>query len=419
MNDRSNIRRVVVTGIGVVAPNGCQLDRFWDSLCAGESAAAEITRFSTEGLPTRIGCEVTSLNVGDYMDARKAKRFERSIRYGIAAAKMALTDSGMSLENMDPDRAGIVEGTSVSGMESTFKGQLAFNSKGYKSMSPFTLINAYCGGCSGEIALELGAKGHVITLGTGSASGNDAIGYALEMIARDEVDLMVAGGSEAPILAPLWGAFCLTRTMTKRNDDPKGAMRPFDRRRDGFLLGEGGAYLVLEELSHALLRGARIYAEVAGHGKSCEAFHSVAPQPEGAGLQRAMQKALRRAGMHTTEIDYINLHGTATDANDLVETRAVKHLFGDHARRVSVSSTKPVTGHLLGASGALESAIACLAIQREMIPPTINLKEPEEGCDLDYVTDGARPYPVRAAMNLSAGFGGKNSCLILRQYRPE
>jgi 3-oxoacyl-[acyl-carrier-protein] synthase II len=238
-------RRVVITGIGVVAPNGCDLDTFWNSVRTGTSAAAPVTRFDVSQLPNKVACEVTQFDAGRFMDAKKAKRFELSIRFGIGAARMAAKDAGVDFSKLDPDRAGIVEGTTVSGMESSFKGQTTFEQRGYRHMSPFTLINAYCGGGSGEIALELGIKGHAISLSTGSASGNDAIGHAFDLIQHDEADVFVAGGAESPILAPLWGAFCLTKVMTARNDEPKGAMRPFDRTRDGFLLGEGAAFLAV------------------------------------------------------------------------------------------------------------------------------------------------------------------------------
>ena len=284
-------------------------------------------------------------------------------------------------------------------------------------MSPFTLINAYCGGGSGEVALELGCKGLAVTYSSGSASGNDIMGYAASLIQRDEVDVMVAGGSEAPLLAPLWAAFCQMKVMTKRNDDPQHSMRPFERSRDGFLLGEGAGFVVLEELSHALDRGAPIYAELLGHGRSCEAYDSVAPHPEGVGMYRAMEKALRQARLHASEISYINAHGTATDTNDQVESLAIKKLFGPHARRVAISGTKPVTGHMLAAAGAIETVICALAIKHQVIPPTINFQEPADGCDLDYVPNQPRAYPTRVAMNLNVGFGGKNSCLILREYQ--
>src|SRR5438876_6080607 len=262
--------------------------------------------------------------------------------------------------------------------------------------------------------MGLGSKGHAVTYFSGSCSGNDAIGYGLQMIQNEEVDVMVAGGAEAPLLDGFWSGFCVTGVMTSRNETPAESMRPFDKSRDGFLLGEGAAFVVLEELSYALARGARIYAEVAGHGRSCEAYHSVSPHPDGVGLYRAMEKALRRARLHVSEVDYINAHGTATEANDLVETRAIKRLFGEHARRLAVSSTKPVSGHLLAAAGPLETVVCVLTLTHKEIPLTLNFKEPAEGCDLDYVPGESRAYPVRVAMNINSGFGGKNSCLILK-----
>lgn len=411
-------RRVVITGMGVIAPNGCDLDSFWKSVVQGVSAADKVTRFDTSNVPTKIAAEIKGFDCGRYMDPKKARRYDLSIQYGVSAARLATQHAGIDFKTFDPDRAGIVEATSISGMESTLKAHTAFLAKGYKGMSPFTFINAYCGGGSGEIALELGIKGHAITYCSGSASGNDAIGYAMRMIRDDEVDIMLAGGAEAPLMEGFWNGFCVTKVMTRHNKIPQEAMRPFDREHDGFLLGEGAAFFVLEELSHALARGATIHAEALGHGRSCEAYHSVAPHPDGLGMIRAMQKALRDARLHAGEIQYINAHGTATETNDLVETRAIKKVFGEQAYRVAVSSTKPVTGHLLGAAGAVETAICALTLQHKMLPPSINLTEPADGCDLDYIPGPARHYPVRAVMNLNTGFGGKNSCLILGDFRP-
>jgi 3-oxoacyl-[acyl-carrier-protein] synthase II len=417
MPDPHSRRRVVITGMGVISACGQNLDKFWDRIVRGDSAATQVTRFETSKVPYKIAAELQDFKLGDYMEAKKGRRFDLSVQYAVAASSLAAKDASVNFEQFDPDRVGIVEGTSVSGMEASFKGQTAFETKGYRSMSPFTLINAYSGGGSGEVALELGIKGHALTYSSGSASGNDVIGYALKMIRDDEVDVMVAGGTEAPLLAPLWGAFCLTRVMTSRNDAPKTSMRPFDKQRDGFLLGEGAAFLVMEELAHALGRGARIYAEVLGHGRSVEAYHSVAPHPEGIGMYRAIEKALRDASIHATDVDYINVHGTATETNDLVETKAIKRLFQEHARRLAVSSTKPVTGHLLAAAGALETVVCALAAHRQIIPMTANLSDPAEGCDLDYVMGRSRPYPPRVVLNTSVGFGGKNSCLVLRRFQ--
>jgi 3-oxoacyl-[acyl-carrier-protein] synthase II len=406
-------RRVVITGMGVIAPNGQDLDTFWRSVRDGVSAAGWVTKFDTSPFPNRVAAEVKEFDASRYMDPKFAKRLDLSIQYGIAAAKLAMQDASLNPDDFDAERIGIVEATSISGLESTLKSHRAFLSKGYRGISPFTFVNSYCGGGSGEIARELGIKGHAITYCSGSCSGNDAIGYALRMIQMDEVDAMVAGGADAPLMEAFWGGFCVARIMTRRNTEPQRAMRPYDRSRDGVLLGEGGAFVVLEELTHALLRKARIYAEVMGHGRSCEAYDSVAPHPEGIGLSRAMQKALHDAHVTPEDIDYINPHGTATAEHDLVEVQAIKRAFGASAYRVAVSATKPVTGHLLGAAGALETVVCALAVHHRVIPPTINLLQPAEGCDLDFVPSLARPYPLRRVMNLNTGFGGKNSCLIL------
>jgi 3-oxoacyl-[acyl-carrier-protein] synthase II len=403
--------------MGVIAPNGKDLATFWRSIRDGITATAPLTRFDAGHLPSRTAAEVRDFDLSLYTDPKKAHRFDLSIQYGLAAARLALDDASADLVTRNPERIGIIEGTSVSGMESSFKGQTAFEDRGYRGMSPFTLINAYTGGGAGEIALDLGIRGHAASYSSGSASGNDVMGYALRMIRDDEVDVMVAGGTEAPILAPLWGAFCRTRVMSTRNETPATAMRPFDAARDGFVLGEGAAFLVLEELSHALSRGARIYAEIGGHGRACEAYHSVAPHPDGIGMRRAIEKSLHDSGAITSDVNYINAHGTATAANDTVEIKAIKGHFGSHARRLAVSSTKGVTGHLLAAAGALESVVTALAIHHQMIPQTTNLIAPDAENDLDMVIGESRPYPIEVALNLSSGFGGKNSCLVVKRYR--
>ena len=412
-------RRVVITGMGVIAANGKDLQTFWSTIRNGISAAAPVTRFDTSNAPTRIAAEIQDFDPTRYMDPKTARRLDRSLQYSVAAARLAAQDAKLEFGEIDPDRVGIVEATSLSNNETAARTEIAYSQRGYRAASPLAMINGYCGGGSGEIALELGCKGHSITCSSGSASGNDVMGYAISMVQNDEVDVMVAGGAEAPILRQIWGVFCQTKVMTRNNDNPKEAMRPFDRQRDGFLLGEGGGYLVLEEFSHALSRGARIYAEVFGHGRSSEAYHPVAPHPDGLGVHRAIEKALRKARLHWTEVDYINVHGTATEANDIVETRAIKRLFGNHASKLAISSTKPVTGHLLAAAGAIETIVCVLALQHQEIPLTLNLKEPAAECDLDYVPSRSRPYPMRAVMNLSCGFGGKNSCLILGRHSVE
>lgn len=409
-------RRIVITGMGVISAPAQSLDKFWNCVRLGISGGKLMTRFPPGDAPTRIAAQITDFDAGEFMDAKMARRLDFSHRYGIAAAKLAARDANIDFREVDADRVGIVEGTSTSSNEAAAKADEGYQKRGYKGVGPFALINGYSGAGSGEIAKELAIRGHSITLSSSSASGNDALGYAVSMIRHEEVDVMVAGGSEAPIAPNIWGALCLGQVLSRRNETPQGAMRPFDKTRDGILLGEGAAYLVLEELSYALNRGARIYAELLGHGRSCEAYHPVAPHPEGPGYFRAIEKAMRSAQIDPEEIDYVNAHGTATDANDIVETKAIKRFFGAHAYRLAVSSTKPITGHLLGAAGALETVVCALALHHQEIPMTLNYNEPGPECDLDYVRGRSRPYPIRAALNLSSGFGGKNSCLVLRRY---
>lgn len=409
----SDQRRVVITGMGVIAPNGRELDTFWASVCSGQSAVGALTRFNPADSPSQLSAEICDWAPNEYMEQKAANRLERSQQYGIAAAKLAARDAKLDLAEIDPDRVGVVEATSLSNMEAAYRAQRAFETRGHRAISPSMMIGGYVGSGSAEIANQLGVRGHAITCSSSSASGNDVMGYALSMIQHEDVDVMVAGGAEAPLVETIFFGFAQSHAMTRWKGPPHEAMKPFDQRGDGFVLGEGSAYVVLEELSHALNRGARIYAEVLAHGRSCEAYHPMAPHPEGAGVARAMEKALRIAGIDRENVDYINPHGSANGVNDLAETRAIKTIFGPHARRLAVSSTKPVTGHSLAAAGAVETVICALSIARQEIPPTLNLVEPLAGCDLDYVTQRSRAYPVRVAMNLNSGFGGKTSCLLL------
>ncbi len=409
-------RRVVITGLGVIAPNGLDCQSFWASVRDGRSAAGLLTRFSTSGGPCRLAAEIRNFKASDYLEAKAANRMERSMVYGVAAAKMAVADAGIDFTEIDPDRTGIVEATSLSNQDALDKGRKAYDDRGHRAITPSMVIGAYVGSGSAEISSIVGCKGHAITCSSGSASGNDVMGYAKSMIQQEDVDVMLAGGAEAPIFDTGYAGFAHVRVMSRWAGEPSEAMKPFDRRADGFVMGEGAAYVVLEELSHALSRGAHIYAELLSHGRSCEAYHATAPHPDGVGLVRAMEKAYRGAGLPPTTTDYVNVHGTANVSNDLAETRAIKTFFGSHARRLSVSSTKPVTGHLLAAAGALETVVCTLAIVNQTIPPTLNLRQPHEECDLDYVANGPRPYPIRVAANLNSGFGGKTSCLLLGSY---
>ncbi|MGP8198273.1 MAG: beta-ketoacyl-[acyl-carrier-protein] synthase family protein [Limisphaerales bacterium] len=415
MKTDSSQRRVVITGMGVISPSGRDLDTFWANVRGGISAAAPVTRFDASKLPVKISAEVRDFDISDYITSRKSERFDLSVQYAVAAATLAAKDAGINLGTLDEDRVGVVEGTTVSGMESIIKAHDSYKdgNHNFRAVHPYNVLAGYCGEGSSAISLHLGIHGHAVTYCSGGASGADAIGHAARMIRLDDLDVVLAGGSEASLENSYVG-FCRIRAMTEQEGSPARAMRPFDRSRDGFLLGEGAAFLVLEELSHALGRGARIYAEIAGHGQSCEAYHVTEPHPDGVGYVRAMEKALRNARVDPSEVGYINAHGSATPQNDPIETKAVKTVLRDHAQRVAISSTKPVTGHLMGAAGALETMVCALALRHQEIPPTINLNEPDPACDLDYVPGDARSYPVKVAVNLSAGFGGRYSCLVLK-----
>ncbi len=417
MNIDAPERRVVITGMGVIAPSGKDIETFWRNVRGGISAAAPVSRFDASRLPVKIAAEVKDFDPAKFINSRKPGRFDLTIQYGVAAATLAVADSGLDIQSIEPDRIGVVEGTTISGAGSIIKARDSFveNDSNYRALHPYNVIAGYCGEGSSTISLHLGIHGHAVTYCSGCASGNDAIGYALRMIQCDDVDVAIAGGSEET-MEMLHVGFCRVRAMTEHDGEPARAMRPFDRNRDGFVLGEGAAFFILEELSHALGRGARIYAEVAGHGRSCEAYHATDPHPDGVGYARAMQKALRNARIHPNEVDYINAHGSATPQNDPIETRAIKTVFREHAKRLSISATKPITGHLMGASGAIETTICALAIARQEVPPTINLEEPDERCDLDYVPGTARSFPLKVGINLNAGFGGRYACLVLRRY---
>jgi 3-oxoacyl-[acyl-carrier-protein] synthase II len=414
--DTNHARRVVITGMGVISPSGNDLDTFWRNVRDGVSAAGPVTRFDASKLPTTIAAEVKDFDVAKYIKSRKPGRFDLSIQYGVAAATLAMQDAGIDFSGLDPDRVSVVEGTTISGAESMLKANDSYKVNGgnFRAMHPYNLIASYCGEGSSTISLHLGIRGHAVTYCSGCASGNDAIGYAARMIQSDEVDVAMAGGSEA-MIEMLHIGFCRVRTMTEQNADPAHAMRPFDRKRDGFLLGEGAVYLTLEEMAHAQGRGARIYGEIIGHGRSSEAYHATDPHPDGWGYVRCLEKALRDARILPSEVQYINAHGSATPLNDPIETVAIKRVFKDHARRLAVSATKPVTGHLMGASGAIETMVCALALWHQEIPPTINLQEPDPGCDLDYVSGSARAYPLKVVVNLNAGFGGRYASLVLKK----
>lgn len=399
-----------------MSPSGLDLETFWNNVRSGQSAADVLTRFEPEECPARLAAEIYDWEATDFLDAKLAKRTERSLQFALVAARFAAEDAALDLGEVDADRVGIVEATSVSNLESAYRARDAVDMRGARGISPSMMVGGYVGSGSAEIANSLGCRGHAITCSSSSASGNDVMGYAMHMIQHEDVDVMVAGGAEAPIVDTLYFGFAQVRAMSRWQGKPALAMKPFDQAGDGFVLGEGGAYVVLEELTHALNRGARIYAEVAAQSRACEAYHPMAPHPDGWGVSRAMEKALRAARIEPSQIDYINVHGTANEPNDVAETRAIKNVFGPHAQRLAVSSTKPITGHPLAAAGAIETVICALSIVHSEIPPTINLRNPHPECDLDYVVNGSRRYPIQCTINLNSGFGGKTSCLILKRF---
>ncbi|HXR07798.1 MAG TPA: beta-ketoacyl-[acyl-carrier-protein] synthase family protein [Candidatus Acidoferrum sp.] len=409
-------RRVVITGMGVISPCGQDLVRFWENVRGGVSAAAPVGRFDASKMPVKIGAEVKDFDIARFTSSKKFAHYALTVQFGVAAAMLAIRDAGIEIAKLDPDRTSVVEGTTISGAVSVINLRDSYHlgKHNYRALHPYDVVGGYCGEGSSTIGLFLGIHGNVVTYCSGCASGNDAIGYAAHLIRSDDADVAVAGGSEE-MIELMHMSFCRVRAMTELDGDPARAMRPFDKSRDGFVLGEGSAFLILEELSHARGRGARIYAELAGHGRSCEAYHPTDPHPDGLGYRRALERALHQARLHPTEVDYINAHGSATPLNDPIETASIKRVFQDHSRRLAISATKPVTGHLMGASGAIETVIAALTLAHQEIPPTINLEDPDEACDLDYVRGAARSYPVRVALNLNAGFGGRYACLVLKR----
>ncbi len=412
-------RRVVVTGMGVVSPIGTTVDRFWDALAAGTSGAGPITGFNTEGFDVTFAAEVTDFEVGDYIPKKEQRRMDRYSHFALAAAKMAMCQAGLEDESptLDRERMGAIVGTGVGGLWTIEDQYYVLSNKGPGRCSPFMIPMMIPNIASGQIAIQHNLRGPNFAVTSACATAAHAIGDAMHMIQRDECDIVVAGGAEAPITPLAIAGFAAMRALSTRNDDPKTASRPFERDRDGFVMGEGAAILVLEELEHAKARGADILCEIGGFGMTCDAHHITAPVESGEGATRAMKMAMNGAGITPAGVDYINAHGTSTPLNDKIETRAIKAALGEeHARRVMVSSTKSMTGHLLGAAAGVESVACILAMQKGVIPPTINHQTSDPECDLDIVPNEAREAPVRACLNNSLGFGGHNACLCLKRF---
>lgn len=402
--------------MGALTPLGIGSDKLWASLIAGKSGIDYITRFDATGYDTRFGGEVRDFEPTEFMDKKDARRMDRFTQFAIAAARMAVEDSGLKLEDENPEIIGVTLGSGIGGMETLTDQFMTLIEKGPGRVSPFFIPMMIANMAAGQIAMFFKAKGPNSTVVTACASSADAIGQAFRAIERGDADVMITGGAEAALVPIAFAGFCSMKALSTRNDDPKGASRPFDAGRDGFVMGEGGGMIILESLDHARARDAKVLAELVGYGATADAHHITEPAPEGEGGARSMIKALADAGLKPEDIDYINAHGTSTPKGDKFETMAIKKVFGDHARKLAVSSTKSMTGHLLGATGAVE-LIACVKTMDEgLIPPTINYEVPDPECDLDYVPNVARRAPVRVALSNSFGFGGQNSTLIVRKY---
>ena len=407
-------RSVVVSGLGAVTSIGHDVPSFWASLVAGKIGVRRVTLFDPSAFACQIGAEVRDWDAATLMDPKEARRNDRYTHFGFVAAKQAFADSGLDMAREDADRVGVIIGSGIGGMH-TYETQLAvLHERGPRKVSPFAIPSLIGNMCSGLVAIEHGARGPNFGIVSACATGTHALGEAAHAIRRGDADVMIAGGSEAAITPFAYASFCSMKAMSTRNDEPQRASRPFDRNRDGFIMGEGSGILVLESMAHARARGARIYCELAGYAATCDAFHITQPDPEGKGLSMAMRRAMASASVDPSSIDYINAHGTSTPYNDKFETLAIKKEFGEHARKVAISSTKSMTGHLLGAAGGIESVICVKTIEQGVIAPTMNLEDPDPDCDLDYVPNAARSAPVRTVLSNNLGFGGQNASVVFR-----
>jgi 3-oxoacyl-[acyl-carrier-protein] synthase II len=409
-------RRVVVTGVGLVSALGIGTDANWHGLLAGQSGAGPITRFDASAFSTRFAAEVKGFDPLVFLDKKDVKKMDPFIHYAIAASQFAVDDAGLTVTAANAARVGVFIASGIGGFSSIEREHRAFLEGGPRKISPFFIPGAIINLASGQVSIRFGAKGPNSATATACAASAHAVGDAFEIIRRGAADVMIAGGSEAGVCAMGVGGFAALRALSTRNDDPARASRPFDKDRDGFVLGEGSGVVILEALETALARGARIYAEMVGYGMSGDAFHMTAQPEDADGAYRAMMAALDSAQVAPEQVGYINAHGTSTPINDPTETLAVKRVFGDHAYRLAMSSTKSMTGHLLGAAGGLEAGITSLALWHQLLPPTINLDEPGEGCDLDYVPHTPRAATVQYALSNSFGFGGTNASLLFKRY---
>jgi 3-oxoacyl-[acyl-carrier-protein] synthase II len=410
-------RRVVVTGLGALTPVGNSAEEYWAALVQGKSGIGPITKFDPKNLPTRIAGEIRNFDPLKWVDKKEARRLDPYLKYAIACAAMAVEDAALNVEKVERTRFGVLVGSGIGGITTLLDSHKDILEQGPDRVSPFFIPMLIINMASGLISMRYGAKGPNSSVVTACATGNHAIGDAFKIIQRGDADIMIAGGAEAIITELTFAGFCQMKAMSTRNDEPTKASRPFDADRDGFVCSEGGGLLVLESLEHALGRDARIYAEIVGYGMSSDAHHMTAPDPEGDGAARCMAEALRDAGVAPTDVGYINAHGTSTPYNDKFETMAIKRVFGGHAKKLAVSSTKSMIGHLLGAAGGVEAIATLLAIHHGILPPTINYEKPDPDCDLDYVPNQARKQEVEVALSNAFGFGGTNATLAFRRFR--
>jgi 3-oxoacyl-[acyl-carrier-protein] synthase II len=408
-------RRVAVTGLGVVCPIGNSVPEFWEAVKAGKNGVGPLEGIDMEGLPVRIAGQVKGFDPGVRFDAKEAKKMDRFSQFAVYAALEALADAGLSKEALTPDRTSVCFGTGNGGSASIEEGAQRLYERGPTRVPPMTIVKVLPNLGAANVAIYVGATGPCKCVVSACAAGTDAIGEGMETIRRGKADVVFAGGSEAAVTKLGIACFSMIQALSTRNDDPATASRPFDKDRDGFVIAEGAAFLVLEEWERAVARGARIYCELAGYGSTCDANHLTAPDPEGAGVARAMSLALADAGLSPGDIDYLSAHGTSTPLNDPIETKAIKTTFGDRARSLMISSLKSMTGHCIGAAGAIESVATVLAIRDGFVPATINLKEPDPECDLDYVPNVGRAAAIRAAMKNSMGFGGQNAVIVFKK----
>ena len=409
-------RRVVVTGIGAVTPVGNDAAKTWENIVNGVSGVGPLTRINADEYPAKVAAEITDFNPEEFMDKKDARKMDRFTQYALAASLMAVKDADLQITDENSARIGVWIGSGIGGME-TFENQYEiFQKRGYKRVSPFFVPMLIPDMATGQVSITLGARGVNSCTVTACATGTNSIGDAFKVIQRGDADAMITGGAEAPLTSMAFAGFSSAKALTF-NEDPATACRPFDKNRSGFVMGEGAGILILEELEHALARGARIYAELVGYGATGDAFHITMPAPGGEGGVRAIRQALADAGLQPEDIDYINAHGTSTDANEKYETMAIKEAFGEHAYKVAISSTKSMTGHLLGAAGAVEAIFSVKSITDGVIPPTINYETPDPECDLDYVPNKARHQEVRTVLSNSLGFGGHNAVLVFKTYK--